>query len=159
HDRFSSELMDYAGREFGQQLKLTHQQLMGLGRVTPADEKEPFCMTVLALKLSRAANPVSELHGQVSRQMWHSLYPNVPVDKVPIGHITNGIDVLGWMKGTVRRVWRRKLMGKAHGQPDLGEETTFWQGKLGHDWATEINSQTFWQAIEDPNFITDEELW
>jgi starch phosphorylase len=159
HDRFSSELMDYAGREFGQQLKLNHQQLMGLGRVNPADEKEPFCMTVLALKLSRAANAVSELHSQVSRQMWHCLYPSLPVEKVPIGHITNGVHVLGWMKGTVRRVWRRKLMGHPNGQPDLGEETTFWQGKLGHDWATEINSPTFWQGIENPNFISDEELW
>jgi glucan phosphorylase len=59
-------------------------------------------MTVLALKLSRAANGVSELHGEVSRQMWQALYPGVPVEQVPIGHITNGIHLLGWMKGPVR---------------------------------------------------------
>ena len=48
---------------------------MGLGRVYPADPNEPFCMTVLALKLSRHANGVSALHGLVSRRMWQPLYP------------------------------------------------------------------------------------
>jgi len=52
-------------------------------------------MTVLALKLSRAANAVSELHGRVSRQMWQCLYPGRPADEVPIGHITNGVHLLG----------------------------------------------------------------
>ena len=75
---------------------------MALGRVDPSNDQEPFCMTVLALKTSRAANAVSELHGQVSRNMWHVLYPDRPVDEVPIGHITNGIHLMGWMKGPVR---------------------------------------------------------
>ena len=50
-------------------------------------------MTVLALKLSRHANGVSALHGQVSRRMWQPLYPNRPEEEVPIGHITNGVHV------------------------------------------------------------------
>ena len=66
---------------------------MGLGRVYPGDPNEPFCMTVLALKLSRHANGVSALHGQVSRRMWQPLYPNRPEESVPIGHITNGVHV------------------------------------------------------------------
>ena len=48
---------------------------MGLGRVEPQNEHEPFCMTVLALKLSRRANAVSSLHGHVSRAMWAHLWP------------------------------------------------------------------------------------
>ena len=36
---------------------------------------EDFCMTVLALKLSRRANAVSSLHGEVSRTMWTGLWP------------------------------------------------------------------------------------
>ena len=161
HDRFSKELMDYACRKFADNLKLTLDQLMGLGRVDPTKADEPFCMTVLALKLSRAANAVSELHGQVSRHMWKCLFPNLPVDQVPIGHVTNGIHALGWMKGTVRRFWRRKLMGNGDGknQVDAGEETAFWKGKLGHDWDSEINSQEFWSKMADAKFISDEELW
>ena len=41
--------------------------------------------------------------------MWQCLYPGTPVDQVPIGHITNGIHLLGWMKGTARQFWRKKL--------------------------------------------------
>ena len=123
---------------------------MGLGRVKPDDPNEAFCMTVLALKLSRAANAVSELHGRVSRHMWHCLYPDVPVEKVPIGHITNGIHLLGWMKGTVRRFWRRKLNGNSQTEgPLVGEETAFWRAKLGTDWACIINAPDFWKKMAD----------
>ncbi len=112
HDRFNRDLVSYAQRKMMGQLKISLDTLMGLGRVNPKDETEPFCMTVLALKLSRAANGVSELHGQVSRQMWHSLWPDRSVDQVPIGYITNGIHLTGWMKGPVRRFWQRKLSGR-----------------------------------------------
>jgi glycogen phosphorylase len=96
HDRFNGELVAYAAHKFSDQLKLSHDQIMALGRVNPNDSKEPFCMTVLALKVSRAANAVSELHGQVSREMWQSpLSRQERGEQVPIGHITNGIHLLG----------------------------------------------------------------
>jgi starch phosphorylase len=126
---------------------------MALGRVNPADVNEPFCMTVLALKVSRAANGVSELHGEVSRQMWQCLYPNTPVEKVPIGSITNGIHLLGWMKGTVRQFWRRKLTNGGGAASAISRE------KFGADWAASVNSVEFWQKMTDPDFVSDEELW
>jgi len=39
---------------------------MGLGREQGSSQ---FCLTVLGLKLSRRANAVSALHGEVSRAM------------------------------------------------------------------------------------------
>jgi len=158
HDRFSSDLMNFAARKFETHLKLSHEQLMALGRVKAEDKSEPFCMTVLALKLSRAANGVSELHGQVSREMWHSLYPTVAVDKVPIGHITNGIHLLGWMKGTVRRYWRHRLLQHVP-KPDDGDETSFWSETSKTAWAAKVNSPKFWAKMEDPDFISDEQIW
>ena len=110
-------------------------------------------MTVLALKLSRAANGVSDLHGHVSRHMWQPLFPDTPVEKVPIGHITNGIHLLGWMKGSVRKFWREKLTN------DQDEATRLWHEKFGHDWAMAINSGEFWEKMADPSFVSDEELW
>jgi starch phosphorylase len=141
HDRFSPDLMDYAMQRFRSQMPAPFPELLKLGRVNPNNQQEPFCMTVLALKLSRAANAVSELHGQVSRQMWHSLYPDKPVDQVPIGHITNGIHLLGWMKGTVRKFWRQKLKASDGG------------------WEAQISKPDFWKRLADPEFISDEELW
>ncbi len=143
HDRFTSDLVRYAGNEFLPQLKIRHEELMALGRINPADSEEPFCMTVLALRLSRAANGVSELHGQISREMWRPLFaprkgPAKSSEAVPIGHITNGVHVLGWMKGTARRFWRRRL---------------------GTEWDKDIHQQEFWTRLADPDFISDEELW
>src|SRR6185295_8043364 len=138
HDRFSRDLVNYTLNRLQTQIKLSLDDLMALGRVNPADPQEQFCMTVLALKASRAANGVSELHGRVSRQMWRPLYPDKGVDEVPIGHITNGIHLLGWMKGPVRRFWKRQL---------------------GSTWEAAVNSPQFWQRMGDPNFISDEELW
>ncbi len=66
---------------------------MSLGRENPGDYHEGFCMTVVGLKLSRRANAVSSLHGEVSRAMWTGLYPGRNEDQVPIGHITNGVHV------------------------------------------------------------------
>ncbi|HVV01567.1 MAG TPA: alpha-glucan family phosphorylase, partial [Verrucomicrobiae bacterium] len=139
HDRFSADLMDYAMHRFRTGLTVPFVEIMKLGRVNPGNQSEPFCMTVLALKLSRAANGVSELHGRVSRHMWNCLYPDKAVEQVPIGHLTNGIHLLGWMKGTVRRFWRRRL-GAA-------------------DWERTIVQPEFWQRISDPAFISDEEIW
>ncbi|NDB76482.1 MAG: DUF3417 domain-containing protein, partial [Verrucomicrobia bacterium] len=160
HDRFSSDLMAFAANKFSANLKLSHQELMALGRVNPNDAHEPFCMTVLALKGSRAANGVSELHGAVSREMWQCLYPGKTVEQVPIGHVTNGIHVAGWMKGTVRRFWRKKL-DTAHENPDTSttETTRFWKSKPTIDWEREINSPEFWSRMADTSFISDEELW
>ena len=46
---------------------------MGLGRVNPKNEQRTVLHDRAGLKLSRAANAVSELHGQVSRHMWQAL--------------------------------------------------------------------------------------
>ncbi len=152
HDRFSTELMNYALQRYLVNLSLPFKDIVALGRVKPEDTHELFCMTVLALKLCRSANAVSELHGQVSRQMWQHLY-NVSEDKVPIGHITNGIHLLGWMKGSVRQFWRKKLTDSHNGQ------AKFFQEKFGSDWSSAINHTEFWEKMTDPGFVTDEELW
>lgn len=158
HDRFNRDLMDYAMRKMTAQLKITPDALMGLGRIDPRNAAETFCMTVLGLKLSRAANGVSELHGRVSRQMWQALWPGKPVDQVPIGHITNGIHLTGWMKGPVRKFWQRKLAPAASEKP-AGESTSFWDRQPSVSLERELNSTEIWKKIADPNFVSDEELW
>ncbi len=138
HDRFSPDLVRYTMHKLQPAIAPSFQDLLALGRVNPGDQNETFCMTVLALKTSRAANGVSELHGRISRKMWQPLFPGKSADEVPIGHITNGVHLMGWMKGPVRAFWRRKL---------------------GPDWARNINTAEFWQQMLDPGFVPDEELW
>lgn len=68
-----------------------------LGRVHPGNQEEHFGMTVFALRFSKYANGVSELHGQVSRAMWRDIWPGLPNHEVPITHITNGIHTKTWL--------------------------------------------------------------
>jgi starch phosphorylase len=152
HDRFSASLVDYALHQFLSLLVVPMADVLALGRVDPKDDHEPFCMTVLALKMSRAANGVSELHGRVTRHMWHALFPDKTVDQVPIGHITNGVHLLGWMKGPLRRFWRRKLTASsASGSTPKASPAS--------DWDMRLNSPEFWHKMLDPEFISDEEIW
>jgi starch phosphorylase len=48
-----------------------------------------FGMTAFALRMSGHANAVSELHGEVAREMWAGI-------DTPIGHVTNGVHPGTW---------------------------------------------------------------
>jgi starch phosphorylase len=109
HDRFSADLIEEHLGPLRDELGISHENLMGFGRVYPTDYHETFCMTVLGLKLSRRANAVSSLHGEVSREMWWSLYPGKPADAVPIGHITNGVHVPSWLAPQMKRLYDTHL--------------------------------------------------
>lgn len=122
HDRFDQGLMDEHLGPLADALGLDIHGLMGLGRVDPQNSGELFCMTVLALKLCRIANGVSNLHGVVSRDMWASLWPWRSVEEIPIGHITNGVHVPTWLAGQMRVLYDRVLPENWYqrtGEPDV----------------------------------------
>ncbi len=109
HDRFDSGLIEEHLGPLRDQLGISHDQLMGLGRVEPHNGGETFCMTVLALKLSRRANAVSSLHGHVSRRMWAHLWPWRVEEEIPIGHITNGVHVPSWLAWQMLQLYDRNF--------------------------------------------------
>ena len=135
HDRFSERLVDEHLGPLCSELGLPFHELMGLGRVHPHDGGEQFCMTVLALKATHRANAVSSLHGQVSRAMWAGLYPGTTDDRVPIGHITNGVHVHTWLAPQMRQVYDRHL---------------------GPDWPMNASHGSLWDKIDA---VDDGELW
>src|ERR1039457_2273985 len=83
-DYFSPELMDRYFGDYVHSLGISRNEFLALGRTRP-DEGD-FCMTVLALRFASRSNGVSQLHGQISRGMWQKLWPQVPIDEIPIGH-------------------------------------------------------------------------
>ncbi|HUX46275.1 MAG TPA: alpha-glucan family phosphorylase [Terracidiphilus sp.] len=135
HDRFSADLLEEHLGPLRDELGISHENLMGFGRVNSTDPQEQFCMTVLGLKLSRRANAVSSLHGEVSRAMWWDLYPGKSQDAVPIGHITNGVHVPSWLAPQMGRLYDRHL---------------------GVGWQTNSGAARTWEGIESVN---DGELW
>jgi glycogen phosphorylase len=109
HDRFDAGLIEEHLGPLRDRLGISHDQLMGLGRVEPHNGGETFCMTVLALKGSRCANAVSSLHGHVSRRMWSHLWPWRVEEEIPIGHITNGVHVPSWLAHQMQQLYDRNF--------------------------------------------------
>jgi starch phosphorylase len=135
HDRFDSGLIEEHLGPLRDALGLSHESLMGLGRESPGDPHEQFCMTVLGLRLARRANAVSALHGEVSRAMWTGLFPGKTEDTVPVGHITNGVHVPTWLAPQMFRLYDRHL---------------------GTGWHEHSGESRIWEGIES---VDDGELW
>ena len=137
NDRFVPELaLKYIGH-YAKSLGIREQELLGLGREDPLDANEEFCMTVLALRLSRQCNGVAALHGEVSRRMWMKVYGAQKPSDVPIGHVTNGIHSETWLAPEIRPLYDKYL--KAN---ELPATPHF------NPWANagRIPAATFWSA-------------
>lgn len=94
-----------------------------------------FSMPVLALRLSEQRNAVSELHENVSRHMWHFLWPDRSEEDVPITHITNGVHNGTWLARRMRGLFDKYL---------------------GADWMDHLDEPAMWAEVKN---IPDAELW
>ena len=90
------------------ELGLEREQFLKLGR-NPNPWGNTFSMPVLAINMAKYVNGVSELHGMVAREMWHHLWPDIPVDDVPITHITNGVHTGTWLARRLRNLYDKYL--------------------------------------------------
>jgi glycogen phosphorylase len=138
HDRFDFGLMSAAFPAFSASLGLPVDRIMRYGKVHQDNNDEQFTMTVLALRMCRAANGVSALHGAVSRDMWKELYPGTPVEQVPIGAVTNGVHTAGWTSPTAMQ---------------------FWADRLGPKWIDKLRDRQFWHNSIEAKKISDADLW
>ncbi len=140
HDRFDAGLIEEHLGPLREALGISHDRLMDLGRENPGNPYEQFCLTVLGLRLSRHANAVSSLHGEVSRAMWTGLYPGRTEDAVPIGHITNGVHVPSWLAPQMFRLYDRHL---GTGWHQYSGESRIWEGIEGVEdgelWETHLS--------------------
>jgi len=135
NERFDIAMMDKYFRSWPQVLGISWKDFLGLGRVDLNDERETFCMTVLALKFAAYANGVAALHGVVSRDMWKGLWPGLPLNEVPIGHVTNGVHPRTWISSGLLDLLDRYF------------------GPQFEDKPTELR---IWERMDR---ISDEELW
>jgi starch phosphorylase len=134
-DEFPVEMIDkYFGDYYGK-LGINRERFLALGRVRGDDDRETFKMPVLAIRTSTYRNGVSQLHGQVSRKIWRGLWPDLPLDEVPIGSITNGVHARSWLSA---------------------EHTSLYERYLGARWSDEIVDKSIWQNIDQ---VPDEEMW
>ena len=135
NDRFGTDLIEKYFHGYYPGLRIGLHDFLALGRENPSDNHEPFCMTVLALKLANVSNGVSALHGQVSRGMWKNLWPGIGANEIPITSITNGIHTTSWLSGEMANLFDRYL---------------------GREWQTRPAETAVWKRIDG---IPDSELW
>src|SRR5213596_4122449 len=132
-DSFSRELMQKYFGAFAKELDIPFDELFSFGQ-TRVDPTDPFSMTILALRLSRHANGVSKLHGEVSRSLWKDVWSGVPVHEVPITNITNGVHTKTWMAPEFAALYRKHLGA----------------------WEEHLTEPDFWRGVID---IPDAQLW
>jgi starch phosphorylase len=94
-----------------------------------------FNMTALALRTSAAVNGVSQLHGEVTKQMWRPIWPDRSYEQLPVHFITNGVHVPTWMSAEMGALLERYL---------------------GSDWLERHDDPALADRVLD---IPDEELW
>lgn len=105
NERFDTVLLHRYLSNLVSELGISWKTFLSLGRMFPDDESESFGMTVAALKTSAFANGVSELHGHVSREMWHNIWPDLPREEIPIKHVTNGVHPSSWISHDLNELY------------------------------------------------------
>ncbi|MGO9977174.1 MAG: alpha-glucan family phosphorylase [Solirubrobacteraceae bacterium] len=135
NDSYPREQAARAFELLSKQSSIDERDLIALGQTRAHEQFEPFGVTQAALRMTRAANGVSRRHGQVAREMWTALWPDLPVGKIPIGHVTNGVHVPSWIGPHMRALLSRHL---------------------GEDWLTRAGDAKTWAPVAK---IPDAELW
>src|SRR5882724_9384865 len=133
NDSFSREMMRKYFGSFAKELNIPFDELFSFGH-TRMNPDDPFSMTILALRLSRHANGVSKLHGEVGRSLWKDVWAGVPIHEVPITSITNGVHTKTWMAPEFAALYRKYL----------------------GPWEEHVTEPEFWRGVID---IPDAQLW
>ncbi len=134
HHVFITQLMDRYFRNFWQPLGIDRDTFLKLGQYEGL-EMGKFNLTAFALRLAGQSNAVSKLHGKVTRDMWHVLWPDKPEDQIPILSITNGVHLPSWQAPEISQLCEKHL---------------------GPEWLQKQDEQGFWSCLDE---VVDQEFW
>lgn len=134
-DHFDPELVNGHLGSYYQELGLSREEFLSLGRQNQKNPQETFCMAVLALRLAGYYNGVSKLHGLVSRKMWKNIWMELPEEHLPLTAITNGVHTKTWLSNEMAGLLIRYL---------------------GTRWLDDPTDYDIWKKI---HVVPDSELW
>ena len=134
HDVIPFHLMEKYFHSYWPTLGLDRDAFLHLG-IHPELPDAGFNMTAFALRMSGYRNGVSQRHGEVSRKMWQSLWPDRSESEVPVNHITNGVHIPTWIEPRMQRLFNTHL---------------------DPEWLADHDNPLVWELIDN---IPDEEFW
>jgi glycogen phosphorylase len=134
-DMFPPDKTMYYVGHYANNFGLGKDEFLAMGRENAGDLESPFSMAALAMKTSSFVNGVAKLHGVVSRDMFQNMWPEVPIDEVPITSITNGVHARSCVAKSVQELYDRYL---------------------GTEWSEKPPGDAIWQKVDS---IPDEEMW
>ncbi|MDO5557297.1 MAG: alpha-glucan family phosphorylase [Clostridia bacterium] len=92
-------------------------------------------MGILALRIAGKKNGVSKLHGEVSRELFAEVWPNIAQRESPIDYVTNGIHTCSWLGPKMKELYNKYLIA-------------YWQDN--------IHKNEVWEKVRD---IPNDEIW
>ena len=113
-DRFPRPLIERYFTGWANDVGIELDELMALGHRPGDAPDERFNMAVMGLRLAGRSNAVAKLHGEVSRDMFADLWPDVPVEETPITSVTNGVHAHTWVSTDMADVLTRHVMPQWH---------------------------------------------
>ncbi len=135
NDIFDINLVDQYFKNLCEKLGISRDEFLKLG-MKECNQLEPgFNMGILALKIAGKKNGVSKLHGEVSRELFSEVWPNIAEDESPITYVTNGIHTCTWLAPKLKELYNEYL-------------PAYWQDNIHLD--------STWQEIDN---IPNEKLW
>lgn len=135
NDIFPLILVEKYFNGYWDRLGVTKEEFLELGMKPNPEPNSGFNMGILALKVAGKKNGVSKLHGEVSRELFAEVWPEISTDESPITHVTNGIHTCSWLAPNLKELYNEYLM-------------PYWQDNI-------YKNET-WEKI---NSIPDEKLW
>jgi starch phosphorylase len=135
HDEFPAEIIRPYLKPLEEKLGTTETEILSWGQSAGSGGGGPLSMFILGLRMAAYCNGVSRLHGSVARRMWSHVWPDRPVEEVPISHVTNGVHISSFISQEFAYLFDRYL---------------------GPEWYMSSRKPENIQRIDD---IYDEELW
>ncbi|MBX3071196.1 MAG: alpha-glucan family phosphorylase [Thermomicrobiales bacterium] len=133
HDVFPDEMIDRYFSHFWPQLGIDRDSFLALG--AHESTGPGFNLTALSFRLSGYANGVSKLHGEVTRTMWHDMWPGLDEADVPVSSVTNGVHIPTWIGRHMADLYFQEL---------------------GDAWRADSDNQEVWDGILD---VPDDDFW
>jgi starch phosphorylase len=109
HDEFPVEYVLPYLKPLSETLETSEEEILSLGQPVGSEPDAPLSMFILGLHVASYRNGVSQLHGTVARRMWSHVWPERPVEEVPISHITNGIHISSFISPEFSNLFDRYL--------------------------------------------------